>query len=75
MTEDGKPGLSLGPTVKEVVSNARAQGAEVDDALASSLLAEAGIGRLARLDRAEPGFDESGSAATDSEGIDDGSLF
>ena len=75
MTEDSKPGLRLGPTIKQVVHNAKLQGAEVDDAVASSLYADAGIGRLARFERDEPVFDESGLSSTDPDGFDDGSAF
>ncbi|MCB1492113.1 MAG: hypothetical protein KDJ77_10010 [Rhodobiaceae bacterium] len=75
MTEDAKPGLRLGPSIKEAVQDAKLQGFEVDDAVANRLFSEAGIGRLAHLDRGEPIGDDNGIGSTDFDGSDDGSLF
>jgi hypothetical protein len=72
MTDDAKPGLSLGPAIKDAIQSARGQVA-VDDAIARTLLDEANIGRLAHVSHDTQSFDHDGGGFHD--GFDDGSLF
>ena len=67
MSDDCK----LGFFISNAARDAKAQGGRVDEAVALTLK-EAGIGRLAKLDRGdEPGLDLDGLCQTDFDPTDD----